>query len=164
MIKRDSSSATLNTIFKTPSCASDRFNIFESNIGPISESVTLIGIPFSPNKSQNSTGYSWKLNPFSSREKSSTFFAMKSFVAPTFTSPETSPFISAKNTGTPKSEKDSAKTFKVTVLPVPVAPAITPCLLAIFGNKNTFSFSLHPTKILSSAYIAFHPFSIFLIK
>ena len=39
---------------------------------------------------------------------------------------ETSPFASAKNTGTPRREKLSASTLSVTVLPVPVAPAIKP--------------------------------------
>ena len=39
---------------------------------------------------------------------------------------ETSPLASAKNTGTPSREKLSANTFNVTVLPVPVAPAIKP--------------------------------------
>ena len=43
---------------------------------------------------------------------------------------DTSPLASAKNTGTPIREKLSAKTFKVMVLPVPVAPAIKPCRLA----------------------------------
>ena len=126
MIGRECSSATLNMMFRTPACASDRLRIFESNTGPISDSVTLTGRPFSPNRSQNSTGYSLNLNPLASRPYFSLFLVMKSFPEPTFASPETSPFISAKNTGTPKSEKDSANTFKVTVLPVPVAPAITP--------------------------------------
>ena len=39
---------------------------------------------------------------------------------------ETSPLASAKKTGTPSREKLSANTFRVTVLPVPVAPAIKP--------------------------------------
>ena len=43
---------------------------------------------------------------------------------------ETSPFASAKNTGTPIREKLSASTFRVTVFPVPVAPAIRPWRLA----------------------------------
>ena len=39
---------------------------------------------------------------------------------------ETSPLASAKKTGTPIREKFSAMTLSVTVLPVPVAPAIRP--------------------------------------
>ena len=41
------------------------------------------------------------------------------------------PFISAIKQGTPASEKVSASTCNVTVLPVPVAPAIRPWRLAI---------------------------------
>ena len=40
--------------------------------------------------------------------------------------PDRSPLMSQRNTGTPMSEKDSAMTFMVTVLPVPVAPAMMP--------------------------------------
>ena len=40
--------------------------------------------------------------------------------------PLRSPFTSLRNTGTPISEKPSASTFSETVLPVPVAPAISP--------------------------------------
>ena len=39
----------------------------------------------------------------------------------------------ARKTGTPQSLKDSASTFKVIVLPVPVAPAIIPWRFAIWG-------------------------------
>ena len=46
--------------------------------------------------------------------------------APACAKLETSPLASAKNTGTPSLEKLSANTFRVTVLPVPVAPAIKP--------------------------------------
>jgi hypothetical protein len=39
------------------------------------------------------------------------------------------------NTGTPRALKFSASVCSVTVLPVPVAPAIKPWRLAIFGSK-----------------------------
>ena len=104
------------------------------------------------------------MNPFSASPYLSTLALIFSVSEPIFASPEMSPFISAKNTGTPKSENDSAKVFKVIVLPVPVAPAIKPCLLASFGNKLTHVFSLQPINIFSSAYMHFHPFSIFLIN
>ena len=113
-------------MFNTPDWASDRFRIFASNTGPISDNVTLTGKPFWPNRSQNSTGYCLKLNPLSSRPYFCLLFVMKSVSEPAFASPEMSPFISARNTGTPRSEKDSAMTFNVTVFPVPVAPAIKP--------------------------------------
>ena len=43
--------------------------------------------------------------------------------------PERSPFTSAAKTATPAREKPSARTCRVTVLPVPVAPATRPCRL-----------------------------------
>ena len=49
--------------------------------------------------------------------------------------PDRSPLTSAMNTGTPMSEKDSASTFIVIVLPVPVAPAIRPWRFAICGSR-----------------------------
>ena len=51
---------------------------------------------------------------------------MDSEAAPAVAIPETSPLTSHKNTGTPASEKDSAIAFIVMVLPVPLAPAISP--------------------------------------
>ena len=49
--------------------------------------------------------------------------------------PDRSPFTSAMNTGTPISENDSAITFIVMVLPVPVAPAMSPWRFAICGSR-----------------------------
>ena len=43
--------------------------------------------------------------------------------------------MSARNTGTPMSLKDSASTFNVTVFPVPVAPAMRPWRLAMPGSR-----------------------------
>src|SRR5207247_2926103 len=51
-----------------------------------------------------------------------------------------SPLTSAINTGTPRALKFSASVCNVTVLPVPVAPAIKPWRFAIFGSKKTGSF------------------------
>src|SRR5205823_14934003 len=45
--------------------------------------------------------------------------------------PERSPFTSARNTGTPLRAKPSARTCSEMVLPVPVAPAISPWRLAM---------------------------------
>ena len=58
-----------------------------------------------------------------------------SFGAPTWLMPDRSPFTSAQKTGTPISEKPWAMICRVTVLPVPVAPAITPCRLARFHSR-----------------------------
>src|SRR6185503_11316426 len=49
--------------------------------------------------------------------------------------PERSPFTSAQNTGTPAAENCSAMICRVTVLPVPVAPATSPCRLARHNNS-----------------------------
>ena len=45
---------------------------------------------------------------------------------PSSATPVKSPFTSAINTGTPISDSDSASFCSVTVLPVPVAPVISP--------------------------------------
>ena len=64
---------------------------------------------------------------------------MSALSCPGWDMPERSPLTSARNTGTPMAEKLSARTFSVTVLPVPVAPQINPCRLAMRGSRNTFS-------------------------
>src|SRR5262245_60840227 len=61
--------------------------------------------------------------------------------------PDRSPLISAANTGTPAREKPSARTWSVTVLPVPVAPVTRPWRFAILSARYS-GFSLLPTKIL----------------
>ena len=53
--------------------------------------------------------------------------------------PERSPFTSAMNTGTPMRENSSASTCRVTVLPVPVAPATSPWRLASPGRSPSTS-------------------------
>ena len=60
---------------------------------------------------------------------------MLSLSAPGRHMPLRSPLTSLKNTGTPMAEKDSASTFMVMVLPVPVAPEIRPWRLAICGRR-----------------------------
>src|SRR4029079_19417944 len=54
--------------------------------------------------------------------------------APAAARPARSPLTSAMNDGTPSFEKRSARTWSVTVLPVPVAPVINPWRLAIPGR------------------------------
>ena len=49
--------------------------------------------------------------------------------------------MSAMKQGTPAWQKLSAMTCKVTVFPVPVAPATSPCLLAIFPTIERGPFS-----------------------
>ena len=55
--------------------------------------------------------------------------------APAWPMPDRSPFTSAMKTGTPSAEKPSAMVCRVTVLPVPVAPAIRPWRLAYFSRR-----------------------------
>ena len=104
-----------------------------SSSGPMSEMVVRTGWPSLPNRSQKITGLGWK-------EKSSMpmVFTRSSILGwglPGLAMPERSPFTSAMKTGTPMAEKPSASTCRVTVLPVPVAPAIMPWRLALSARK-----------------------------
>ncbi len=128
------SSAIRNTADKTPSWVSFKLSIRANKIGPISEIVVRIGWPCWPNKSQKTTGLA--ANGTLSICKSFKRSLNLSEASPAFARLETSPFASARKTGTPIREKLSASTFRVTVLPVPVAPAIRPCRLAIGKVKQ----------------------------
>ena len=123
---KPSSSAILKMIVRISLCVSFKSKIRLRRSGPISEMVVRSGIPFSPYTSQKVVGNDWNSNPCCSKFIAS----IRSLIVP-FSSPgqhiaAKSPFTSAKNTGTPMLLKDSANTFKVTVFPVPVAPAIIP--------------------------------------
>ena len=54
-----------------------------------------------------------------------------SLATPGVAMPDRSPLMSAANTGTPWADTCSASTCSVFVLPVPVAPATSPCRLSI---------------------------------
>ena len=78
-------------------------------------------------------------------------FSIASVGVPSMTMPLRSLLISLRNTGTPRSEKPSASTFRDTVLPVPVAPAIRPWRFAMEGSRYTgVPFSQDPIQILPS--------------
>src|SRR5687768_17046060 len=83
--------------------------------------------------SQNVTGHAIHCG------SSSLSCASRSFIfgetAPATERPARSPLMSAMNTGTPINENRSANTCSVTVLPVPVAPVISPCRLAKWGKS-----------------------------
>ena len=114
--------------------------------GPISETVARTGCPCSPKRSQKVTGYPWYSNPFSpSWAARSTTFGLS---PPGRGIPDRSPFTSAMKTGTPIALNPSARTLSVTVLPVPVAPAIRPCRFAIPGSR---AISFFPFPIGSGA-------------
>jgi hypothetical protein len=98
-----------------------------SSSGPISLMVVRIGWPFSPYRSQNTTGAALGLSVSPMPAARASSFSLGD---PGSAMPDRSPFTSAQNTGTPASEKPWAMICRVTVLPVPVAPATTPCRLA----------------------------------
>ena len=87
-----------------------------------------------PKTSQNATGQPPKVKP------SSCNCWMRSLIfglsPPAWLRPDRSPFTSAMNTGTPIALNCSASTCSVTVLPVPVAPAMRPWRLAICGSRK----------------------------
>ena len=125
--RRPSSSAARKTTVSTPSWTSFSSSIREISRGPISETVARMGWPASPNRSQNTTGAAAGCSSrFIALARASIF----SLGAPAAAIPQRSPLISAANTGTPASEKPWARVWRVTVLPVPVAPATKPWRLA----------------------------------
>ena len=143
-----SSSAMRKTTCITPVWVSFSPSIRLSSSGPISLTVVRTGWPFSPYTSQNVTGQArkgkWLTPHFSSRA------SMLSLPSPGLHSPARSPFTSAMNTGTPSWEKPSASTCSVTVLPVPVAPAIRPWRLAMPGSRQTAPSPDVPSQIFPS--------------
>ena len=130
-----SSSAMRKMMCKTPVWVSFRPSMRARSNGPISLTVVRTGWPFSPYTSQKVTGAAWKgkwVTPQASRRLSILLLP-----SPGLQMPARSPFTSAMNTGTPSWEKPSASTCRVTVLPVPVAPAMRPCRLAMEGSRDT---------------------------
>ena len=134
---RPRSSASLNTMSSTPAWVSLSSSIRASSVGPISLTVVRTGWPRLPSRSQNTVGLAsgtWSAMPISVMRACSF-----SLTVPATARPATSPFTSARNTGTPRREKPSASVISVTVLPVPVAPAISPWRLASLACRKTFS-------------------------
>ena len=84
--------------------------------------------------------------------------SMPSLRTPGLTMPLRSLLMSLRKTGTPMSEKLSASTFRDTVFPVPVAPAIRPCRLAMEGSRYTGPPAPVPTHILLSCSMSGPPF------
>ena len=150
MSSSPSSLATSKTMARLPSCASESPSIIDKMSEPTFATVARIGWPFSPYKSQKRTGNFLHSNP--SRPNLSTRFWI-ALMSPSTAVPARSPLTSARKTGTPASEKLSAITFRVTVLPEPLAPVISPWRLAIFKRMLSSLSSLFPTKILSLVYI-----------
>ncbi len=118
------SSATLKTRCSTPSWVSFRPSIRDNSSGPMSEIVARSGCPSLPKTSHRLTGKSWKAGV-----GSLCCFSRSSSLGdslPALATPARSPLTSAMNTGTPSNDRCSARPCRLTVLPVPVAPVISP--------------------------------------
>ena len=135
------SSAILNTRLSTPCCVSLRASMRASISGPMSLTVARTGWPCaglpvlaSPaNTSHSRAGQATGCGVSSPRSLSTA--ASLSLTRPACVMPVRSPFTSAMNTGTPMRLKFSASVCSVIVLPVPVAPVISPWRLASSGSK-----------------------------
>ena len=132
---RPRSSASLNTMSSTPDWVSLSSSMRANSVGPISLIVVRTGCPRVPNRSQNTTGLA--SNTWSASPIWATRAASFSLVVPACDNPATSPLTSAMNTGTPSRENPSARVSSVTVLPVPVAPATSPCRLPSAACNQT---------------------------
>ena len=147
------SSAALKTSWSTPSCVSLSAIRRASSSGPISLIVVRTGWPAWPNRSQKITGLSpcaQSLMPISSA-RALNGAKLGAIGDPDMAIPARSPFTSDTKTGTPARLKPSAMPWSVTVLPVPVAPAISPWRLARlrFSSSRTPSL-VAPTKMVPS--------------
>jgi len=130
------SSATRKTMSSTPFCTSVRPRSLLRRTDPMSDTVTRTGMPVSPSMSQMRQGQPRNLTSAGLRPKVSAHrFSMKLVIWPDSAMPVTSPLTSAMKTGTPAAENPSAMTLRVTVLPVPDAPAMSPCRFAWLSSR-----------------------------
>ena len=131
------SSQYLKMTATIPACVSVRFKILEIKIGPNSLTVARSRTPFCSDNDKISTG-----KDFGLKESPMAFWRSSIFGCPGlgFAKPLKSPLTSINKTGTPFSLKFSANTCKVFVFPVPVAPAIKPCLFMVFRGTLTKQF------------------------
>jgi DNA helicase HerA-like ATPase len=81
--------------------------------------------------------YSEVVDRESAREKLAARAVILSLVSPGVLRPERSPLMSAAKTGTPLLLSCSARSCRVLVLPVPVAPATRPCRFSIASGMRT---------------------------
>ena len=131
--RRPLSSATRKATVSTASWMSLRLSMRASSSGPTSDAVVRTGWPCSPNTSQNIAGE--PSNGQGERPSCATRSSTLALPPPGWVMPERSPLMSAAKTGTPARLNASASTCRVTVLPVPVAPATRPCRLAMLGSR-----------------------------
>ena len=99
------------------------------------DTVARTGTPGpSPPRARNSTGKAVGAN---GSPRSAIRFSPGPPARPPTASPETSPLTSATSTGTPARESCSVTTCSVFVLPVPVAPATSPCRFIVASGMRT---------------------------
>ena len=128
-------SAKWNTRPSEDSCTSLRASTLASSVGPNDVIVARSGMPFPwPPRAKNSVG---QARPSHFWPTSSARFVTFSPGSPALATPDRSPLMSAANTGTPSAESCSAISWRVLVLPVPVAPATRPCRLTIASGMRT---------------------------
>ncbi|MEN9415707.1 MAG: hypothetical protein RLZ62_2011 [Bacteroidota bacterium] len=117
----------------TPPCVSFSPRIRLKSTGPNSLIVARRRAPISPESVRNSTvlPVGFQLMPI--------FAALSmilGFSVPGMATPERSPLISMSRLGTPLPASCSAMACRVLVLPVPVAPAMSPCRFMV--RRGTF--------------------------
>jgi hypothetical protein len=92
-------------------------------VGPKPVTVARSGTPPAPVSESSSTGQAAGAHSWASSAARAVSPSLASPAAPI---PARSPFMSAANTGQPAAETCSAMSWRVRVLPVPVAPAMSP--------------------------------------
>ena len=149
------SSQYLKTIERTEVCVLFRSSTFASRIGPKEWTVARTRAPSAPLSDSSSTGCPCPSKVQASEaHRSGTCGAS---AVPGCDTPVRSPFTSATNTGTPRSESWPAISWRVFVLPVPVAPATRPWRFTIDSGRrirvavSTSSPSIAPPKITAGS-------------
>ena len=143
------SSATRKTTCSTSLCTWFKSSRRASSSGPISLIVVCTGKPCLPKISQKMTGLAAGLKLLMPQTVSRSCSLGEGVAGAA--RPDKSPLTSARNTGTPCALNCSAMTCRVTVLPVPVAPAMRPCRFASAGSSSALAPVLFvPMWILSA--------------
>ena len=129
------SSQYLNTSASTLDCVSFRPSTLASASGPNDDTVARSCAPCLPVRLKSSTGNAGRLpgEPESPARASRS----RRWPRPAAARPARSPLTSERNTGTPAADSCSAISCSVLVLPVPVAPAISPWRFSIASGTRT---------------------------
>src|SRR6185369_719553 len=148
------SSLNLNTSASTLAWVSFNPSTRASSKGPKLEIVARSWAPLLPVRLRYSTG---RAAPCHAQPVSVARCVMRSFASPAAPIPERSPFKSARNTGTPAAENCSAISCRDFVLPVPVAPAISPCRFAIASGSRTSGSAAHSPPCTTAPSVIAEP-------